>query len=175
MEGNIPLAKKLNRIAIVLSVLVVGLVAFVPPGILDLGIDLSGLAGVNAVLNTGVAIFLLLALYFIRKKDVEKHRKMIYGAMILSVIFLISYVLRRSTNGEIPFEETGIIKTIYLIILISHIILAGLSLPFILLTFIRGYTGQVQRHRKMAKWVYPIWLYVAITGPVVYLMLYHWN
>jgi len=134
-------------------------------------VDLSFLAGLNALFNTGVSIALLAAYYFIINKRIEQHRKSIYVAMFLSIGFLLSYVLYHFTNEEIAFCKEGTAKTIYYLILFSHIILAGLSLPFILMTFIRGYTGEYTRHRKMSVWVFPIWLYVAMTGPVVYLLL----
>lgn len=133
--------------------------------------DLGFLAGFNAACNTGVAIALLVALWFIRRKEVDNHRRSIYAAMLLSAGFLLSYVAYHFTQEEIPYCGEGAMRTVYYTILASHIVLAGLSLPFILKTFIRGYVGDVARHRRMAKWVYPVWLYVAVTGPVVYFLL----
>lgn len=163
--------KKLNLIAWMITIVVWLLVGAMRQYKFSVGIDLSFLAGINALFNTGVSSALLAALYFIRDKRIEQHRKSIYVAMILSAGFLLSYVAYHFTNEEVIFCKEGAVRTIYYFILYSHIILAGLSLPFILLTFIKGYVGDYVRHRKMAKWVFPVWLYVAITGPLVYLFL----
>ncbi|HMU04464.1 MAG TPA: DUF420 domain-containing protein, partial [Saprospiraceae bacterium] len=138
---------------------------------IDLGVDFSFLPPIHAVLNTLVTICLLAAIYFIKRKEVESHRKAIYGALLFSGLFLLCYVLYHFTTEETTYCKEGAIRSVYFFLLISHIIFAGLSLPFILLTFTRGFTFQVEKHRKMARWVFPIWLYVAITGPICYLML----
>jgi putative membrane protein len=163
--------KMLNRIAWVVTVIVWLLVGAMRRYKFSIDTDLSFLAGLNALFNTGVTIALLSAFYFIRRKKIEAHRRSIYVAMILSAGFLLSYVGYHFTTEEIPFCREGGIRTLYYIILFSHIVLAGLSLPFILLTFIRGYTGDYVTHRKMARWVFPFWLYVAATGPIVYFFL----
>ena len=115
--------------------------------------------------------FLIAALFFIKAKNITMHRNMIFMAMICSFFFLLSYVAYHFTTPETKYCGEGTIKIVYFFILITHIILAGTSLPFILLTFNRGITHSVENHKKMARWVYPIWLYVMITGPIVYLML----
>lgn len=187
MQPNLALAKKLNIAAWIITAIVLALVGMMRRVKIDLpaGWDFSFLPPVHASLNALSAVILLLAFYFIKQKNIEAHRKAIYVAMGLSVLFLLSYVAYHFTTPETLFgdlDRDGIVsaaekvvagssRTIYLVLLISHITLAGLILPFILFTFIRAYTGQVERHRKMAKWVFPIWLYVAITGPVVYFML----
>lgn len=163
--------KKLNRVAWVITILVWLLVGAMRRIKFDVGMDLSFLAGINALFNTGVTIALLTAYYFIRHKKITLHRRSIYVAMILSAGFLVSYVGYHFTTEEIVFCKVGWMRTVYYFVLFSHIILAGLSLPFILLTFIRGYTGDYTTHRKMARWVFPVWLYVAATGPLVYLFL----
>jgi len=163
--------KRLNVFAWILTIMVWLLVGAMRRYKFDTPYDLGFLAGINALFNTGVSIALLIALYYIRRKKIRQHRNSIYVAMILSIGFLFSYVLYHFTNEEITFCKEGLEKSVYYFILFSHIILAGLSLPFILLTFIRGYAGDYVRHRRMAKWVYPVWLYVAITGPIVYLLL----
>jgi len=163
--------KNLNRIAWVITVIIWLLVGAMRRYKFDIDADLSFLAGLNALFNTGVTIALLSAFYFIKQKRIEAHRRSIYVAMILSAGFLLSYVGYHFTTEEIPFCKEGTLRLIYYFILFSHIILAGLSLPFILLTFIRGYMGDYMTHRKMAKWVFPIWLYVAATGPIVYFFL----
>lgn len=165
------LASKLNKISIVLSVVVLALVGLMRRVKIDLGIDFSFIPPISAVLNTLVAICLLLALYFVKQKDILKHKRAIFSALAFSALFLLCYVLYHFTTVETTYCQDGNIKYVYYFLLITHIVLAGISLPFILLTFTRGYTYQVEKHRKMARWVYPIWLYVAITGPVCYLML----
>lgn len=168
---NDQLARKLNIISVVISIAVLALVGVMRQVKIDLGIDFSFLPPIHAVLNTLVTISLLTAVYYIKRKEVEKHRRSIYAALLFSGLFLLCYVLYHFTTVETTYCKEGTIRSVYFFLLISHIILAGLSLPFILLTFTRGYTFQVEKHRKMAKWVFPIWLYVAITGPICYLML----
>lgn len=163
--------KRLNLVAWILTIIIWLLVGAMRRFKFDVAFDTGFLAGINALFNTGVTIALLMALYFIRGRKIDLHRKSIYVAMTLSAGFLLSYVTYHFTTEEVPFCKEGMVKTIYYVILFSHIVLAGLSLPFILLTFIRGYTGDYVRHRRMAKWVYPVWLYVAMTGPIVYLLL----
>lgn len=169
---NEALAKKLNRWAYLISAIVLALVGVMRRVKIDLGIDFSFLPPVHAILNTGAALSLIVALYFIKQGQVEKHRKSIYMAMLCSALFLICYVLYHFTTEETKYCMEGTKRTIYFLVLISHIVLAGISLPFILLTFIKGYCGLKEEHKKMAKWVYPVWLYVAVTGPLCYLMLY---
>lgn len=170
-EPNDVLAKKLTKISIVLSVAVLLLVGVMRRVKISLGIDFSFLPPVHAILNTLVTICLLTALYYIKKKDIAKHRKAIYGAMLFSGLFLLCYVLYHFTTVETTFCKEGTIRYVYYFFLITHVVLAGVSLPFILLTFTRGFTYQVAKHRKMARWVFPVWLYVAMTGPVCYLLL----
>lgn len=164
-------SKKLTFIAWTLTIIIWLLVGAMRRYKFEAPFDLGFLAGLNALFNTGVSIALLTALYFIRRHNIVSHRNSIYVAMILSMGFLVSYVLYHFTHEEVAYCKEGFERQVYYFILFSHIILAGLSLPFILLTFIRGFVGDYARHRRMAKWVYPVWLYVAITGPVVYLLL----
>jgi putative membrane protein len=168
---NVARIKNLNRIAWIITLVVWLLVGAMRRIKLEVDADLSFLAGINALFNTGVTLALLIAYYFIRQGRVQQHRRSIYVAMTLSAGFLLSYVGYHFTNEEIVFCKEGLIKQVYYFILFSHIILAGLSLPFILMTFIRGYCGDYKTHRRMARWVYPFWLYVAATGPVIYFML----
>ncbi len=185
--ANIGLAKKLNIFAVIISIAVLGLVGVmrIPHFKIDLGIDFSFLPPIHATFNCGVAIALVAALYFVKQKNIEAHKKAIYIAFGLSVLFLVSYVLYHFTTPETVFGdlngdrkvdanellEVGNMRSIYLSILFSHIVLAAVIFPFTLFTFIRAYTGQISKHRKMAKWVFPIWLYVAVTGPICYFML----
>lgn len=187
MEANVLLEKKLNRIAWVLTVAVLGLVGMMRRVKIPMpeGVDLGFLPPFHATLNALTAVVLLVALYFIKQKKIQQHRNAIYVAIALSVLFLLSYVAYHFTTPETLFgdanhdgvlselEKTAIggTRTFYLVLLLSHIALAAGIFPFILFTFIRAYTNQIDRHRKMARWVFPLWLYVAITGPVCYFML----
>lgn len=164
-------ASKLNKISIVFTIVVLILVGLMRQYKFDVGIDFSFLPAVSAILNTIVAVCLVMALIFIKRKQVEKHRKAIYTAMVFSALFFVCYILYHFTTVETRFCKDGLIRTIYYFLLFSHIMLAGLSLPFILFTFVRGFTYQIESHKKMARWVFPIWLYVAISGPLVYLLL----
>ena len=169
---NTALAKKLNTWATVVSIVVLALVAGmrkIPR--LDLGVDFSFLPAVYSCTNLIVAGFLLAGLYFIKQKNIPQHRKMVTMALVASFLFLLMYVLYHITTEEIKYCGEGGIRIFYFILLISHVVLAAVSFPFILFTYIRGFTMQVEKHRKMARWVYWVWLYVAISGPVVYLML----
>ena len=171
MKENLPLAKKLNIAAWIISAAVLVLVGLMRRVKIDVGIDFSFLPPVHASFNVGVAIALLFALYFIKQKNIEAHKKSIFVAMAFSFLFLLSYVAYHFTTEETKFCMDGAQRTVYFVLLISHIVLAGISLPFILFTFIRGFTYQVEKHKKLARWVWPIWFYVAVSGPICYLML----
>lgn len=185
--ADLQLEKKLNVGAWIVTGAVLVLVGVMRRVKIPLpeGVDLGFLAPFHASVNALTAVTLVIALYFIKQKQVEAHRKTMMVALGLSVLFLLSYVAYHFTtpetifgdldhDGSLSTEElaaVGSTRTLYLVILLSHIVLAAVSLPFILFTFIRAYTGQFDRHRKMARWVWPIWFYVAVTGPVAYLML----
>ena len=184
---NLELARRMKIGAWLITAVVlvlVGLMRQVKIPIPD-HLDLSFLPPFHAALNALTAGVLLFAFYQIKQKNIELHKRAIYAAIGLSVMFLLSYVAYHFTspetiygdidhNGVLSPEElaaVGTSRTYYLILLLSHIVLAALILPFILFTFIRAYTGQFEKHRRMARWVFPIWLYVAITGPICYYML----
>ena len=169
---NPGLEKKLNKVAYVVSFLVLFLVVMMRKIKIETSIDFSFLPPFHASLNAIAAVILVFALYFIKNGQVENHRRAIYAAMICSGLFLISYVLYHITTPDTKFGGEGVLlRSVYFFILITHVILAAVILPFILLTFSRAYSNQFERHKKMARWVFPLWLYVAITGPIVYLML----
>ena len=126
---------------------------------------------IHALLNGLVAIALVGALVAVKQGKIALHRKFIFAAMGLSVVFLLCYVAYHFTTEETRYGGHGWLRSVYLVLLISHISLAGLSLPMILFTFIAGWTNRFAAHRRLAKWVFPIWLYVAVTGPVCYWML----
>ncbi len=164
--------KKLNVWATIVSVVVLLLVAVmrqIPR--FDLGIDFSFLPAVYSVLNASVAVVLIIALNHIRNKRIAQHKQLVTTALIMSSLFLVMYVLYHITSPEIRYCGTGTTRSIYFFLLITHVSLAAISFPFILFTYIRGFTSQIERHKKMARWVFWVWLYVAITGPIVYLMV----
>jgi putative membrane protein len=162
----------LKKWSVVISVIVLSLVGVMRRVKIDLGIDFTFLPMVNAICNTIVAICLVTAFYHIKSKNWQAHRRFIYAAMVFSALFLTTYVLYHITTIETTYcHGDGVMKMVYYFFLATHIILAGVSLPFILLTFSRGETFHVDAHKKMARWVFPIWLYVAISGPICYLIL----
>ncbi len=163
--------KRYDRWAWAISLIVLFAVIMMRRIKFDIGVDLSFLPPFHAIVNA-ITFFLLISGYrAIKSGRVETHKTRMTSALILSVVFLLSYVLYHTTTPETRFGGEGAIRTIYFVLLITHIILAAVILPFILFTFIRGYTRVVERHRKLARWVFPIWLYVAATGPICYLML----
>ena len=171
MEINKQLEKKLNTWAYIVSAVVIALVVLMRSVKLNLGVNLAFLPPVHALLNTGTAIALVFSLRAIRRGDVEKHRAFNFIALGLSALFLLCYVAYHFTTPETKYGGEGLMKVIYLFILLTHILAAAIIFPFILFTLIRALTNQFERHRKMARWVYWVWLYVAVTGPLCYLML----
>ncbi len=174
LPANLELGRKLTIATWVLTLVVWGLVgAMRSPQKIALpdGVDLGFLPMVHAGLNTLVAFFLIVALVMIKRNNVQVHKLAISAAMFCSATFLLCYVAYHFTTPETKFGGEGWIKLVYLLLLISHIVLAAVSLPFILLTWVFGFTNQFQKHRRMANWVFPVWLYVAVTGPICYLLL----
>jgi len=168
---NLALARKLYPVAAVLTVAVLLLVGAMRRIKLDIGVELGFLPPVHAVLNTIVAVLLVVALIAIKRRNVKAHQQAISAAMVCSAMFLLCYVAYHFTTPETKFGGEGTLRTVYFVLLISHIILAAVSFPLILFTWIFGFTGQYGRHRKLAKITFPMWLYVAVTGPICYLML----
>lgn len=125
----------------------------------------------NAIINGLCSVLLLLSLNQIRKKNIQAHKKLNIATFILSSLFLVSYILFHYFVKETTYGGEGVMKYIYYTILISHIILAAGVLPLILLSFHRGLQMQVEKHRKLVKFAFPIWLYVTVTGVIVYLMI----
>jgi putative membrane protein len=137
----------------------------------DLGFDVHLFAKANAIINSCVAVLLIAALITVKAKNYTLHRNIMMSAMFLSVFFLVSYICHHLFAGETKFGGEGIEKTIYYIILFTHIPLAGIILPFILFSAYRGLTGEYDKHKKLVRITWPIWFYVAVTGVVVYWMI----
>ena len=134
---------------------------------------------INALLNTTSALFLIAGFIFIRRRKIEAHRKSMLAAFIASIVFLISYILYHSLlayylgQGPTKFRGEGFIRPVYFTILLTHTILAVAIVPFVLITLRRGLRRQDDKHRRIARWTLPLWLYVSVTGVLVYLFLYH--
>lgn len=129
------------------------------------------LPGLNALINGTCSVLLLVSLYFIKRKNVLMHKRINLTAFVLSALFLISYVTFHFYVPETKYPSDSPFRPVYLIVLVSHIILAALVLPLVLLSFYHGLMGNIGKHRKLVRWSYPIWLYVTISGVAVYLMI----
>jgi uncharacterized membrane protein YozB (DUF420 family) len=133
---------------------------------------ISSLPHLNAALNATATVLLVTGWLLIKRRRIQQHRAVMIAAVTTSAAFLTSYVIYHANAGSKPFPGTGAIRTIYFAILIPHVILAAISLPPILITFIRGLRRDDQRHRRIARWTLPVWLFVSVTGVIVYVMLY---
>ena len=134
---------------------------------------ISVLPHFNAFLNFSSFVLLTCGYFFIRRKNVIAHRNCQIAALSVSVLFLISYVTYHSQHGATRFTGQGIVRPVYFVILTTHTILAVVIVPFVIITVLRAKRGDFLRHRAIARWTLPMWLYVSITGVIVYLMLYH--
>ena len=137
----------------------------------QLGFDEHLFAKINAGINSAVSVLLLVGLIAVKNKNYLLHKRIMITALILSCLFLVSYICHHLFTGETKFGGEGMIRYIYYFILGTHIVLAGIILPFILFTAYRAMVGEWPRHRKLAKITWPIWFYVAVTGVVVYFMI----
>jgi uncharacterized membrane protein YozB (DUF420 family) len=135
-------------------------------------VPISALPTLNAVLNGTCALLLAVGYFFIRKRYVTAHKACMVSAFATSILFLISYLTYHYHAGSRPFAGQGAIRGLYLTILISHTILAAAIVPLALITVYRGLKGRFDRHVTIARWTLPLWLYVSVTGVIVYLMLY---
>jgi putative membrane protein len=130
------------------------------------------LPALNAVLNGLSGVALCVGLFFIKNRKREAHRTSMLLAFVFSSVFLISYIVNHALHGDTVFPGHGRVRTLYLSILASHVILSIVALPMVLTTLFFSLTGRFAMHRRIARWAFPIWLYVSITGVIVYLMLY---
>ena len=164
---------KARVLIITLSVIVFGAVVALGKVKLNvnLGFDEHIFAKINAAINSTVSVLLLLALIAVKSKMYLLHKRIMITAIILSCLFLVSYICHHLFTGETKFGGEGNIRYVYYFILGTHIILAAIILPFILFTAYRSMIGEFSRHKKLAKITWPIWFYVAVTGVVVYFMI----
>ena len=137
-----------------------------------MNLDYTVLPALNATLNTISTVFLSLGWMFIRRGEIAPHRACMLSAFATSALFLISYLVYHANVGSVPFQGQGALRIVYFTILITHIILAALILPLALVTLSRALSRRFDRHRAIARWTLPIWLYVSITGVIIYVMLY---
>ena len=134
--------------------------------------EVTDLPEVNATLNAISALLLVTGYILIRRGQTQEHRLCMLAAFVTSALFLASYVVYHLNVGSVAFTGQGTIRIVYFTILISHIILAIIILPMVIVTLRRALRGQLESHRRIAKWTLPLWLYVSVTGVVVYWMLY---
>jgi putative membrane protein len=165
--------KRANFLIILFSVIVFVAVVFLSRVKLevDLPFNVHVFAQVNGLINSVVSFLLLVGLLAVKRGRYELHKKVMIAAMILSILFLVSYILHHLLSDSTSYGGEGIMKTVYYFILISHIILAGVIMPFVLFTAYRALTAEWPRHKKLAKITWPIWFYVSVTGVIVYLMI----
>ena len=165
--------KLANVLIIVFSIVVFVAVVFLSriKVDLDLPFDVHIFAKVNAIINSAVSFLLLVGLLAVKRSRYALHKKVMMTAMVLSFLFLVSYICHHLLSDSTSFGGEGAIKIVYYIILISHILLAAIILPFILFTSYRALVAEWAGHKKLARITWPIWFYVSVTGVIVYLMI----
>lgn len=137
----------------------------------NVGFDIHIFAKINAFINALIAALLVGALMAVKNKNYLLHKKLMVTSLVLSILFLVSYIAHHLLAGETKFGGVGTIKIVYYFILITHIFLAAVILPFILFTAYRGLTAEFVQHKKLARITWPLWFYVAVTGPIVYFLI----
>lgn len=164
---------KFKSLIIILSALIPVIVAvlyFMPKNI-EVGREIYILPLFNAIVNGTTSVVLILAFIAIRKKNIQLHKRLMLTALVLSVLFLLSYVTYHALAESTHYGGEGTMKTIYLIILLTHIVLAVVIVPLVLVSFSRALSEKFDKHKKIARITLPLWLYVTITGVIVYLMI----
>ena len=134
-------------------------------------IDFSSLPFFHAILNGSTAVLLFTGFILIKNKKANLHKAAMLSAFVLSAVFLVSYVISKLTNSPVPFGGEGAIRYVYFFILISHILLSVLVLPLAMFSIYRGMTGEISKHKSIVKYTFPIWMYVAVTGVLVYVFM----
>ena len=172
---DIAKAKKYNKWVIILSIVIpIAVAALFGINLRDLGFNvepLTFLPPIYAAVNGLTALVLIAAVFAIKNKNRKMHERLMKFAITLSVGFLVMYVAYHMTSDSTKFGGEGLIKYVYYFILITHILLSIVIIPFVLMTYVRAITNDIARHKKIAKITFPLWLYVAITGVIVYLMI----
>jgi putative membrane protein len=163
-------AKKYNKWIVVLSIAIPIVVAILFSVKIDVQLPVF-LPPIYATINAITSIVLIVAVWAVKNRKIQLHEKLMKTAIVMSALFLILYVAYHMTSESTKFGGEGIIKVFYFVILISHILLSILVIPFVLITFVRGITNQLELHKKIAKFTFPLWLYVTITGVLVYVLI----
>lgn len=133
---------------------------------------IADLPALNATLNGTSGVLLAAGYYFMRRRQIARHRACMIAAFVTSSAFLVSYLVYHAHIGSKPFPGHGPIRAVYFAVLITHILLAAVIVPLALVTLRRGWVLDVRRHRRIARWTWPLWMYVSVTGVVIYVMLY---
>jgi len=162
--------KKYNKWIVILSIAIPVVVAILFGVKIDVKLPVF-LPPIYAIINAFTAIVLIAAFWAIKNKKVKLHERLMKTAIISSVFFLVMYVAYHMTSDSTKYGGEGVLKTVYFILLISHIILSIAVIPFVLITFVRAITNNIELHKKIARYTFPLWLYVAISGVLVYLMI----
>src|SRR5690606_3788929 len=167
--------KKYNKWIVILSIIIpLAVAALFRVKLSDFGIDvkpLSFLPPIYATINGITAVLLIFAVKAIKNGNRILHERLVKTAITCSVLFLLMYVAYHMTSDSTPYGGEGALRTIYFLILITHILLSIIIIPFVLITYVRGLSGNFEKHRKIAKITFPLWLYVAVSGVIVYLMI----
>jgi putative membrane protein len=163
-------SKKYNKWIVILSIAIPLVVAILFGVKIDVQLPVF-LPPIYATINAFTAVLLMTAFWAIKNKKIALHEILMKTAIIFSALFLVLYVAYHMTSDSTKFGGEGIIKNVYFIILITHILLSVAVIPFVLITYVRAITNQVELHKKIARFTFPLWLYVAISGVIVYLMI----
>jgi putative membrane protein len=134
--------------------------------------SISDLPAVNASLNALAGVLLLIGYVLIRNRRIEQHRKVMIAAFAASALFLVFYVIYHAQVGSVPFARQGFVRPLYFTILVTHVTLAATVPPLAIITLSRGLKARYSQHRRIARWTFPIWMYVSVTGVLVYVLLY---
>ena len=157
-------------VSIIVPVLVL-ILMYLPERYDVLGGNFNNFPLFHAVLNFFTAVLLIAGYLAMKRKELAWHRNLMISAFFLSAVFLVSYVISKISNEPVPYGGEGMLRYIYFFVLITHILLSAIIVPLVLFTMYRGLTGEVEKHRKIARYTYPTWLYVAVTGVLVYLFM----
>jgi len=161
---------KYNKVIVLLSIVIPVAVAVLFGVKLEIELPVF-LPPIYAAINAFTAVVLVLAVWAVASKKIVLHEQLIKVAVLLSICFLVLYIAYHMTSDSTTFGGEGIVKYIYYFVLLSHILLSIVVIPFVLITFVRGITRDIEKHKKIAKYTFPLWLYVAVTGVIVYLMI----
>ncbi len=174
-QDSLSAEKKYNIWIVILSIIIPVVVAILfGVNLRELGFDvqpLTFLPPIYASINAVTALVLVMAFIAVQNKKITLHKRLMQFAICLSLVFLVMYVAYHMTSDSTKYGGEGVMKYVYYVILISHILMSIIVIPFVLITYVRGITNNIERHKKIAKITFPLWFYVAITGVVVYIMI----